>query len=107
MQPYDFLSYFPDVVWYLTGDGSNMWCRRPYGFLFTTSEAAAAFAQASATQLELSPIGVRRGDLLSPDGLDGIRRLGVQRLFIDPSIDSATGDVLGKILRLEAVGGEA
>lgn len=102
MQAYDFISYFPDVVWYLTGDGSNMWCRRPYGFLFTTSEAATAFAQVSGTTLELTPIGVQRGDLLSPDGLDGIRRLGVTRLFIDPSIDGATGDVVGKILRLES-----
>jgi hypothetical protein len=51
------------------------------------------------------PIGVKRGDLLSPDGLDGVRRLGVTRLFIDPSIDATSGDVVGKILRLEAVGG--
>jgi hypothetical protein len=101
MQTNDFIAYFPEVVWYLTGDGSDMWCRRPYGFLFTTSDAATAFARASATELDLSPIGVRRGDLLSPDGLDGIRRLGVNRLFIDPSIDAASGDVVGKILRLE------
>jgi hypothetical protein len=105
MQGHDFISYFPDVVWYLTGDGSNMWARRPYGFLFTTSDAATAFAKVSGTSLELTPIGVQRGDLLSPDGLDGIRRLGVTRLFIDPSIDAASGDVVGKILRLEAAGG--
>jgi len=102
MQGYDFISYFPDVVWYLTGDGSNMWCRRPYGFLFTTAEAAAAFAQVSGTELELSPIGVQRKDLLSPEGLDGVRRLGVTRLFIDPSVDEQSGDVVGKILRLES-----
>ena len=107
MQGYDFVSYFPEVVWYLTGDGSNMWCRRPYGFLFTTSEAALAFAGASAAELDLSPIGVRRQDLLSPEALDGVRRLGVTRLFIDPSIDASSGDVVGKILRLEAVGGVA
>jgi hypothetical protein len=101
MQQYDFISYFPEIVWYLTGDGSNMWCRRPYGFLFTTAEAASAFASASASEFDLSPIGVQRGDLLSPDGLDGVRRLGVTRLFIDPSIDAASGDVSGKILRLE------
>ena len=105
MQAYDFISYFPDVVWYLTGNGSDMYCRRPYGFLFTTSDAASSFAQATGTSLELMPIGVKRGDLLSPDGLDGVRRLGVTRLFIDPSIDATSGDVVGKILRLEAVGG--
>ncbi len=106
MQTVDFVSYFPEVVWYLTVDGSNMWCRRPYGFLFTTSEAATAFAQTSGSTFDLSPIGVQRKDLLSPDGLDGVRKLGVTRLFIDPSIDATSGDTVGKILRLEAVGGE-
>ena len=92
----------PPRIWYLTSNGQDMWCRRPYGFLFTTSEAATSFAKVSGTQLELTAIGVQRADLLSPDGLDGVRRLGVTRLFIDPSIDDTSGDVVGKILRLEA-----
>src|SRR3954469_9215449 len=40
----DFISFLPDRIWYLTGNGQDMWVRRPYGFFFTTSEAAERFA---------------------------------------------------------------
>jgi hypothetical protein len=101
VKPFEFVSFLPEVVWYLSGDGSDMWARRPYSFLFTTSDAAQAFARQAGTSLELVPIGVARGDLMTPERLDAVRRLGVTRLFIDPTIDAATGDVVGKILRLE------
>jgi hypothetical protein len=101
VQPFDFVAFLPDVVWYLTGNGQDMWCRRPYGFLFTTSDAAAAFARQVGTELELVPIGVGRGDLMNPQALAGVKALGVSRLFIDPQIDAQSGDVHGRILRLE------
>lgn len=91
----------PDVVWYLSADGTDMWCRIPYGFLFSTTEAALAFATAMGTSLTLSPIGVHARDLLGPEALDGLRRRSLTRLFIDPSIDPTTGDVHGRIVRIE------
>ena len=30
----------PPRIWYLTSNGTDMWCRRPYGFLFSTGPAA-------------------------------------------------------------------
>jgi hypothetical protein len=38
--------------------------------------------------------------LISDAMLDGLRNSAVTRLFIDPAIDAASGDVHGKILRL-------
>lgn len=99
----DFVSFLPERVFYLTQSGTEMWCRRPYGFFFTSSEAATAFARAMGTQFELVPIGVGSKELVSSEGIDGVRRLGVTRLFIDPAIDPASGEVYGKILRLESV----
>ena len=32
----------PPRIWYLTSNGQDMSCRRPYGFLFTTSAHAQA-----------------------------------------------------------------
>jgi hypothetical protein len=97
----DVISYLPDVVWYLTSNGKDMWCRSPYGFFFTTQEAAAAFAKAQ-TALELVPIGIAAKELISDDGLRAMRGLAVTRVFLDPQIDPASGDVFGKILRIEA-----
>lgn len=98
----DFVALLPEQIWYLTSTGTEMWCRRPYGFFFSSSEAAVAFAEALGSTFSLSPIGVSSKELVSSDGIDAMRRLGVHRLFIDPSIDPKTGDVFGRILRLEA-----
>ena len=89
----------PPRIWYLTSNGQDMWCRRPYGFLFSTGQAAEAFAQAMGNA-ELFAIGLDAGALLSDDILSGLRNSAVTRLFIDPAIDPDSGDVHGKILRL-------
>jgi hypothetical protein len=89
----------PARVWYLTSNGVDMWCRRPYGFFFSTSDAAERFAIAMRVT-ELSAIGVDARDLLRDETLAGLREMEVTRLFIDPAIDPATGDVFGTILRL-------
>ena len=96
------ISYLPDVVWYLSSNGTDMWCRSPYGFFFTTSAAASAFA-ATQSALELVPIGIAAKELVSDDGLAAMRGMAVTRIFLDPEIDPATGDVHGKILRIEAM----
>ena len=90
----------PPRIWYLTSNGSDMWCRRPYGFLFSTGPAAETFARAMGTGEELFAVGVDAGALISDAMLDGLRNSAVTRLFIDPSIDPDSGDVFGKILRL-------
>jgi hypothetical protein len=90
----------PPKIWYLTSNGSDMWCRRPYGFLFSTGQAAETFAKAMGTGEDLFAIGLEAGALISEDMLSGFRNTAVTRLFIDPSIDPDTGDVHGKILRL-------
>lgn len=90
----------PPRIWYLTSNGSDMWCRRPYGFLFSTGQAAETFAKAMGTGEELFAIGMDAGALMTDDVLSGLRNTAVTRLFIDPAIDDATGDVHGKILRL-------
>jgi hypothetical protein len=77
-----------------------MWCRRPYGFLFSTGQSAESFAHAMGTGDELFAIGVDAGALISDEMLAGLRDSAVTRLFIDPAIDPASGDVFGKILRL-------
>src|SRR5438128_7068629 len=88
----------PPRIWYLTSNGSDMWCRRPYGFLFSTGQAAEAFAKAMGTGEDLFAIGMDAGALMSDDVLAGLRNTAVTRLFIDPAIDAASGDVHGKIL---------
>ena len=93
----------PPRIWYLTSNGSDMWCRRPYGFLFSTGPAAETFARAMGTGEELFAVGLDAGALISNEMLDGLRNSAVTRLFIDPQIDEASGDVYGKILRLAAV----
>jgi hypothetical protein len=90
----------PPRIWYLTSNGADMWCRRPYGFLFSSGEAAEVFARAMGTGEELFAIGLDAGALISDEMLAGLRNSAVTRLFIDPAIDPDSGDVHGKILRL-------
>jgi hypothetical protein len=90
----------PPRIWYLTSNGSDMWCRRPYGFLFSTGQLAETFAKAMGTDEQLFAIGVDAGAMISDEMLGGLRQTAVTRLFIDPEIDPTSGDVFGKILRL-------
>lgn len=90
----------PPRIWYLTSNGQDMWCRRPYGFLFSTGQAAEAFARAMGTGEQLFAIGIDAGALISDEVLGGLRGAAVTRLFIDPAVDPDTGDVHGQILRL-------
>ena len=90
----------PPRIWYLTSNGQDMWCRRPYGFLFSTGQAAEAFARAMGTDEQLFAIGIDAGALISDEVLGGLRNTAVTRLFIDPTVDPASGDVHGQILRL-------
>jgi hypothetical protein len=90
----------PPRIWYLTSNGQDMWCRRPYGFLFSTGEAAQAFAAAMGNDEALFAIGLDVGALMSDEVLSGLRDSAVTRLFLDPAIDPDSGDVHGKILRL-------
>ena len=97
----DFVSYLPERVWYLTASGHDMWCRRPYTFFFTSSEAAERFVVEMKTAFELSPIGVASRELVSEEGLVALRRMDVTKIFVDPRVDPETGDVFGTILRLD------
>ena len=90
----------PPRIWYLTSNGQDMWCRRPYGFLFSTGQAAEAFAAAMGTGEQLFAIGLDAGALIFGDVLAGLRSTAVTRLFIAPAIDPDSGDVHGQILRL-------
>ena len=90
----------PPRIWYLTSNGTDMWCRRPYGFLFSSGQGAESFARAMGTGDELFAIGVDAGAMISDEMLAGLRDSAVTRLFVDPAIDADTGDVHGKILRL-------
>jgi len=94
------IELLPPRIWYLTSNGQDMWCRRPYGFLFSSGQAAEAFAAAMGTAEQLFAIGLDAGALISDEILAGLRNTAVTRLFIDPAIDPDTGDVHGKILRL-------
>jgi len=99
----DFVSYLPERVWYLTQNGRDMWCRRPYSFFFTSSEAATAFAAAMGTAYALSPIGVASRALVSSESIEALRRMEVTRIFVDPQIEPTSGDVVGTILRLAPI----
>ena len=94
------LAALPPHIWYLTSNGTDMWCRRPYGFLFTSGPAAEAFAAGMGTNEALFAIGVDTSALLGAPILEGLRASAVTRLFVDPEIDAHTGDVHGTILRL-------
>jgi hypothetical protein len=99
----DFVSYLPERVWYLTTSGQDMWCRRPYTFFFTTSEAASRFATEMGSAFALAPIGIAAKEVVSREGIEALRRLEVTRIFIDPGVDPQTGEVFGTILRLAPV----
>ena len=101
--PSDLLASLPARIWYLTSNGSDMWCRRPYGFLFSTGEAAEAFARSMGTGEELFAVGTETKVFLTDEILAGLRDTAVTRIFVDPAIDPANGDVFGTILRLGAV----
>ena len=90
----------PPRIWYLTSNGQDMWCRRPYGFLFSNGQDAEAFAAKMGTGEQLFAVGLDAGNLLTDAILDGLRASAVTRLFVDPQIDPDSGDVFGKILRL-------
>jgi len=90
----------PARIWYLTSNGSDMWCRRPYGFLFSTGEGAEAFATKMGTGEALFAVGSEARVFLTDEVLAGLRDTAVTRIFVDPSIDPTTGDVFGTILRL-------
>lgn len=94
------IAALPPRIWYLTSNGDAMWCRRPYGFLFSDGVAAEAFAKAMGTGETLFAIGTDTSDFISHDMLAGLRQTAVTRLFVDPQIDPASGDVHGTILRL-------
>ncbi|HEY6176652.1 MAG TPA: hypothetical protein VIX73_19485 [Kofleriaceae bacterium] len=97
---YKLVELLPPRIWYLTSNGQDMWCRRPYGFLFSSGQAAEAFARAMGTGEQLFAIGIDAGALISDEVLGGLRSTAVTRLFIDPAVDADTGDVHGQILRL-------
>jgi hypothetical protein len=90
----------PPRIWYLTSNGADMWCRRPYGFLFSTGDGAEQFARAMGCGEALFAVGIDANALISDALLDGLRATAVTRLFVDPAIDDATGDVYGTIVRL-------
>lgn len=98
-EPGDLISYLPPRIWYLTSNGQDMWCRRPYTFFFSSDEAATAFAIASGVG-ELTPIGLDSQHLLGDEVIGMLQSMDVTRIFVDPEIDPATGDVHGAILRL-------
>ncbi|HVV81724.1 MAG TPA: hypothetical protein VHE35_01550 [Kofleriaceae bacterium] len=99
--PGELISYLPPRIWYLTSNGNDMWCRRPYTFFFSSDEAARAFAEASGVGEQLSPIGLDSQHLLGEEVMGMLQAMDVTRIFVDPEIDPATGDVHGAILRLE------
>jgi hypothetical protein len=99
----DLLTLLPARVWHLTSNGGDLWCRRPYSFFFSSDRAATEFAAALGVGGELWPIGLDATAVVSSEFLTGLRSLDVTRIFLDPSIDPATGDVHGTILRLEAL----
>lgn len=98
--PGDLVSFLPPRIWYLTSNGSDMWCRRPYTFFFSSDEAARTFAAASGVGEELTPIGLDSKHLFTEEVLTMLQGQDVTRIFVDPEIDPATGDVHGAILRL-------
>ena len=100
LRPSDLVAILPPRIWYLTSNGTDMWCRRPYGFLFSSGEAAEAFARVMGTGEALYAIGHDAQVLLDDTVLGGLRDSAVTRLFLDPEVDPASGDVHGTILRL-------
>ncbi len=96
------LHTLPARVFYLTASGKDLWCRRPYTFVFSTGAAAERFAHQLGSELDLVAIAVATTELLSKEGLAALRDQAVTRIFVDPQIDAASGDVHGAIVRLAA-----
>jgi hypothetical protein len=94
------VTLLPPRIWYLTSNGVDMWCRRPYGFWFSTGEGAQRFAAEMGSEHELSAIGTDTRDFLGEPVLTALRDMHVTRIFLDPAIDPESGDVHGQILRL-------
>lgn len=97
----ELLAVLPARVWHLTSTGDDLWCRRPYSFFFSSDQAAVAFATALGVGDQLWPIGLDASAVATPEFLAGLRGKDVTRIFLDPEVDPATGDVHGTILRLE------
>jgi hypothetical protein len=96
----DLQNHLPERIWYLSGDGSDIYCRRPSSFLFSTGVAASEFA--AAFDIEgLQAIGIDRHELNMQDLMTAFSAMQVTRLFIDPTIDPDSGDVFGTILRFQ------
>jgi hypothetical protein len=98
---HELVSYLPPRIWYLTSNGSDMWCRRPYSFFFSSGEAAEKFVAKFGSEYGLTAIGIESRDLLNQELLGALQQMSVTRIFLDPEIDPASGDVFGKILRIE------
>src|SRR5689334_14984924 len=73
----ELVSILPPRIWYLTSNGKDMWCRRPYGFLFSTGQAAESFAKAMGTGEDLFAVGLDAGALINDDMLAGLRNSAV------------------------------
>lgn len=96
----DLAASLPPQLWYLTSNGVDMWCRRPYGFWFSTGEGAEKFAVELGSEYGLSAIGLDTHVVIADEAIAALRDMNITRIFIDPSIDPQTGDVFGQILRL-------
>ena len=57
---------------------------------------------APVVEVQTEAIGLSAKELVSEDGLAAMRGLRVTRIFLDPEIDAATGEVFGRILRIES-----
>jgi hypothetical protein len=99
MDAAELTAILPARIWYLTSNGSDMWCRRPYGFWFSSGQAAESFAAQMGSEYGLSAIGMDTKDVIAP-ALAALHDLQITRVFVDPSIDPESGDVFGQILRL-------
>lgn len=96
----DLAAALPPQLWYLTSNGVDMWCRRPYGFWFSSGEAAEKFAVDLGSEYGLTAIGLDTHVVIAEAAIGALRDMHITRIFIDPAIDPVTGDVFGQILRL-------
>ena len=97
-------SALPPTIWYLTSTGGDMWCKRPYTFFFSSGESAEAFGRAMGSGEALFAVGMDAPNVMTESMLTTLHDLEVTRIFLDPEIDPESGDVFGKILRLEPGG---
>ena len=87
----------PPRIWYLRrtartcgAAGHTVSCSRP-------ARRPRTFAKAMGTGEQLFAVGLDAGALISNEMLDGLRNTAVTRIFVDPAIDPASGDVFGAI----------